>query len=104
MAIATTLVADSATTVYTSSGNSAVTYMTVTNYTGSAVAVDINLVPSGDSVGNINLIADGLEIAANDTYQIYAGGEKLLLENGDLISCTANTASSLNAVVSYTGI
>lgn len=104
MAIATTLVADSATTVYTSSGNSAVTYMTVTNFTGSAVAVDINLVPSGDSVGNVNLIADGLEIAANDTYQIYAGGEKLLLENGDLISCTANTASSLNAVVSYTAI
>lgn len=104
MAIATTLVADSATTVYTSSGNSAVTYVTFTNYTGSAVDVDINVVPSGGSVSNTNLVADALTIAANDTYQLYAGGEKLLLENGDLISATANTATSINCVVSYTAI
>ena len=104
MSITTQAVSNTATTVYTSSGNTAVRYMTVTNFTGSAVAVDINLVPSGDSVGNVNLIADALEIAANDTYQIYAGGEKILLENGDLISCTANTASALNAVVSFTTI
>lgn len=104
MSISTQAIGNTATTVYTSSGNSAVTYMTVTNFTGSAVAVDINLVPSGDSVGNVNLVADSLEIAANDTYQLYAGGEKLLLENGDFISCTANTAASLNAVISYTSI
>ena len=69
MSISTTQVGNTATTVYTSSGNTAVTYMTFTNYTGSAVALDINIVPSGDSVGNVNLVADSLEIAANDTYQ-----------------------------------
>jgi hypothetical protein len=104
MAISTTQVNDSATTVYTSSNNSAVTYVTFTNYTASAVAVDINVVPSGDSVGNVNLVADSLEIAANDTYQLYASGEKLLLENGDFISATANTATAINCVVSYTAI
>ena len=104
MSISTQQVGNTATTVYTSSGNSAITYMTFTNYTASAVAVDINVVPSGDSVGNVNLIADSLEIAANDTYQIYASGEKLLLENGDLVSATANTASAIGCVVSYTSI
>ena len=104
MSISTTQVNDSATTVYTSSGNTAVTYMTFTNYTGSAVALDINIVPSGDSVGNVNLVADSLEIAANDTYQLYAGGEKLLLENSDFVSATANTASAINCVISYTSI
>lgn len=44
MSITTQAVSNTATTVYTSSGNTAVTYMTVTNFTGSAVAVDINLV------------------------------------------------------------
>ena len=104
MAISTQQVGNTATTCYTSSGNSAVTYMTFTNYTGTAVALDINVVPNGDSVGNVNLVADSLEIAANDTYQLYAGGEKLLLENGDLISATANTASAVGCVVSYTTI
>jgi len=104
MSISTTQVNDSATTVYTSSGNTAVTYMTFTNYTASAVALDINVVPSGDSVGSVNLIADSLEVAANDTYQIYASGEKLLLENSDFISATANTASAIGCVVSYTSI
>jgi hypothetical protein len=104
MSISTTQVGNTATTVYTSSGNTAVTYMTFTNYTGSAVALDINIVPSGDSVGNVNLVADSLEIAANDTYQLYAGSEKLLFENSDFVSATANTASAINCVVSYTSI
>jgi len=104
MAISTNAVGNTATTVYTSSGNTAITYMTFTNHTASTVAIDINVVPSGDSVGNVNLIADSLDVAANDTYQIYASGEKLLLENGDFVSATCNTASALNCVVSYTSI
>jgi len=104
MAIETTDISNSATTIYTSSGNSAVTYCTITNVTGSAISCDIHVVPSGDSVGNINCVAKTLEIAATDTYQLYAGGEKLLLENSDFISVTANTAAGLHSVVSSTGI
>ena len=50
MAIVTTNVTNSATTIYTSSGNSAVTYATINNVTAGAISVDIHVVPSGDSV------------------------------------------------------
>ena len=104
MSLETNLIADSATTVYTSTGQSAVTYISITNYTASAVNVDINVLPSGEAVGDENLVASELTIDANDTYFFYGGGEKLLLDASDSISATANTASSLNCVVSYTEI
>jgi len=104
MAISATLVADSATTVYTSTNNSAITFISFTNYSVASVDLDINLVPSGGSVSNTNLLVDGLTIAANDTYQLYASSEKLLLANGDFISATANTVTSINCVASYTSI
>jgi hypothetical protein len=104
MAIQTVNVSNSATTVYTSTNNTAITYLALTNATAAAVEVDINIIPSGDSLGNINLVAKTLVIAATDSYQLYAGGEKLLLENGDTVQVTANAASGVNAVTSYTSI
>jgi hypothetical protein len=104
MALTTNLIADSATTVYTSSGTTALTYLSITNYTASAVDVDLHIVPSGDSAGDANLVAKELTIDAKDTFYFYGGGEKLLLDASDFISATANTATSLNCVVSYTTI
>lgn len=104
MAIQTTQVNNTATTVYTSSGNSAITYVSFTNYTGSAVNVDIHIVPNGDSVGNVNVVVKTLTIDATDTYFMYTSGEKLLLGNADSIVAVANTASAVNSIVSYTGI
>ena len=104
MSLETNLIADSATTVYTSTGQSAVTYISITNYTASAVDVDLHIVPSGDSAGDANLVAKELTIDAKDTFYFYGGGEKLLLDASDFISATANTATSLNCVVSYTTI
>lgn len=104
MAINTTLVGNTATTIYTSSGDSALTLVSFTNYTGSSVELDVHVVPDGDSVGNVNAIVKSLVIDATDTYFLYASGEKLLLGNADTIVATANTAASVNAIVSYTGI
>lgn len=104
MAIQTTQVGNTATTVYTSSGNSAVTYVSLTNYTGSAVDIDLHIVPNGDSVGNVNTVVKTLTVDATDTFYFYGGGEKLLLGNADTIVATANTATSINAVISYTNI
>jgi len=50
------------------------------------------------------LIAKTLSISATDSYQLYSGGEKLLLENGDIVQVTANVASGVNAVTSFTSI
>ena len=104
MAIQTTEVVNSDTTVYTSSDNSAITYAAFTNYTGATISIDIHIVPSGDRVGNVNCVAKSLEITSTDTYQLYAGGEKLLLSNNDFISAVANVATGVNSVISYTGI
>ena len=43
MAIQTVNVSNSATTVYTSTNNTAITYLALTNATAAAVEVDINL-------------------------------------------------------------
>jgi len=45
-----------------------------------------------------------LEIQAGDTYQVYAGGERLVLSNGDAIQASANANNRLNVVVSYAEI
>jgi len=104
MAITSTLVADSATTVYTSTNNSAITWLSFTNYGGATVTISVNIVPNGGSASDTNIVVDELEIASKDTYQWYAGGEKILLEDDDFVSALSNTASSISCTVSYTAI
>lgn len=104
MAVVTANVTTSDTTVYTSSGNSAVTFSTLTNYSGSSVTVDVHVVPNGDAVGNLNLIIANLSITSTDTHQLYASGEKLLLENGDTIVVSADADNAIASVTSYTAV
>jgi hypothetical protein len=112
MAIQTSNVANIATTVYTSSGNSVVTFLSLTNYAANTVAANVHVVPNnGGSVGTANvqnLAIVSLDITSNgtstgDTYQFYVGNEKLVLANNDTIQVVANVDNSINAIVSYTG-
>lgn len=104
MTIAVTAVSNSLTTVYTSTNNTAITYLQLTNSSGGAITVDIHVIPNGGTAGTTNLIAKTLSISATDSYQLYSGGEKLLFENGDFIQVVASAASGINAVVSSTAI
>ena len=104
MTIAVTAVTNSLTTVYTSTNNTAITYLNVTNSSGGAITVDIHVIPSGSTASTTNLVAKTLSISATDSYQLYSGGEKLLFENGDFIQIVASSASGINAVVSSTAI
>ena len=104
MTIQTTAVSNSATTVYSSTNNTAVTYMQLTNSSAGALTVDIHVIPNGDSLGTTNLVAKTLSISATDSYQLYTGGEKLLLANGDTVQVTASAATGINAIVSFTAI
>jgi hypothetical protein len=90
--------------VYTSTGNSAITFMSLCNYSGANVTANVHVVPDGGTAGNVNLVLSGLEITAADTYQFYAGGEKLLFGNGDSIQVQASANSAVTAVVSSTAI
>lgn len=104
MPIATGNVTTSAAAVYTSSGNTAITFLSLCNYSAGNITANVFAVPNGDTAGNLNVVLSTIEIAAGDTYQLYAGGEKLLLSNGDTVQANANADNSLNTVTSYTTI
>lgn len=104
MSTTSSLVTNSAANVYASTGNTAITWLSINNYSASNVTANVHVVPGGGSANAQNQILTNLEIAAGDTYQLYAAGEKLLLENNTAIQAVANANSSLNIVVSYTTI
>ena len=104
MSIAIANIGTSATNVYVSGSNTAVTFLSLCNYSAGNVVANVFVVPSGNTAGNTNIVLSEIEIAAGDTYQFYAGGEKLLLSTGDYIVANANVGSSITTVASYTTI
>lgn len=103
-AISTAAITTAGNIAYASTGNSAVTFMTLCNYSSSNVTANVYVVPSGDTIGDTNIIIANLPLAAYDTYQLYQAAEKVLLANGDSIQVSANANSSVTTVVTYTGI
>jgi len=108
MAIETANVTTAVGNVYVSSGNTAVTFLSLCNTGASNVTANVHVVPSGDAADATNLHLIGLEITASgantgDTYQLYSGGEKLLLGNGDSIQASSS-ANTVTAITSYTSI
>lgn len=104
MSILTANVTTSIANAYVSSGNTAVTFLSLANYSLSNVTANVYVVPSGDSVGNLNIVVANIQISTQDTYQFYAGNEKLVLDNDDSIQIDASADNSIAAVVSYTSI
>jgi hypothetical protein len=108
MTIQVTNVTTAGNTVYTSSGNTAITFLSICNYGNADVTTNLYVVPSGGTAGNTNIVLGELLLTASgngvgDTYQLYAGGEKLLLGNGDFVSIISN-ANTVTAVTSFTTI
>jgi hypothetical protein len=102
MALSQATLTGSASAVYTSSGNSAVTTMYLCNYSVSDRTVTIYLVPSAGTAGNSNIIYKEVPIAAGDTYIIDT--ERLVLANGDSVQALASSTSSVTMTVSYVGV
>lgn len=101
MPIALGNVTTSSAAVYTSSGNTAVTFVSLCNYTAGNITANVYVVPSGDTASNLNTVLSSIQITANDTYQLYAGNEKLVLANGDTIQADANVDNAVATVTSY---
>ena len=104
MTIATITISTIANTVYTSSGNNAITSLTLCNYSSGNVTANVFVVPNGQSAGTTNIMFANLLITSQDTYQIYQAAEKLLLGNGDTIQANSSANSSVTVVTSYTSI
>jgi hypothetical protein len=103
MAITHQTLSTSATTVYTSSGNTAVTAMFFMNNNASARTLDLYVVPNGGTAGTTNQIVKSLSIDPADTYVVNI--EKIILANGDFIAATSSAdATSIFATISYVSI
>jgi hypothetical protein len=102
MPISTGNVTTAAANVYASSSNTVVTFLSLCNYSAANVTANVWVVPSGSSVGNLTAVIANISIAAGDTYQFYAGNEKLILSNNDSIRANASANNSITTVTSYT--
>ena len=91
-----------ATTVYTSSGTTAITCMFFMNDNVAARTLNVHVVQSGGSISNTNQIIKTITIDPADTYVINT--EKLVLSNGDTIQCTASVGSSIFPTISSVDI
>ena len=86
----------SQTTQYTASGLKAIIdKFTATNYSASAATISVNLVTSGDTAGNQNLIVKTKTLQAGETYTFpeIVGAS---LDAGGFISTIAGTGSAIN--------
>jgi hypothetical protein len=83
------------TTQYTAASVTAVIdTFKVTNTTGAAVAFSVNIVQSGGTASDANLLIDAKSIAAGETYTCpELTGE--VLQSGSFISTLAGSATSL---------
>tara|TARA_B100000029_G_C17388373_1_gene892459 strand:- start:293 stop:613 length:321 start_codon:yes stop_codon:yes gene_type:complete len=106
MSIETNLIAStssaSPTTVYTSTGESAVTTIFFCNTDSSSIDVTVWIVPSGDTLGDEHMIMKELTINATDTFAF--GSERILMGASDTIQAIAGTTNKVSVVISYTSI
>jgi hypothetical protein len=105
MTIATQVISNTVVgnTVYTSGGNTAITWLSLNNWGAANVTANVFVVPSSGSPTTSNQILYALPLASGDTYQLYAAGEKLLLGPGDFVQ-VISTANTVTAVTSFTSI
>ena len=89
----------SAQTVYTApaSTTSTVIGMTLANVSTGGVSADVQLVKSG---GTSFYLAKSAPVPLGGTFVVVGGEQKLVLETGDRIDVTSDTASSIDTIVS----
>jgi len=91
---------NSQTTQYTASGVTAIIdKFTATNYSASAATISVNLITSGGSAGNDNLIVKTKTLQPAETYTFPELVGHVLAPSG-FISTIAGTASAINIRVS----
>lgn len=107
MAITNTSIGTTSTTIYTSSGTSAITTVIICNTatydpnnpTTGLTYLSLHAVKSGNTAGTVNKIVNQLPIPAGETVNFDT--EKLVLDNGDfLVAYSASPANLVSTVSS----
>lgn len=101
MSITTANITTDGGNIYTSTGNTVVTWLSICNTTAGNITANVHVLASGATANAMNTIISNVLITVGDTYQVYSGNEKILLDNGGAIYAIAN-ANALSAVTSYT--
>lgn len=103
MAITNTRITSTGTTtVFTASGQQAITVMYLTNTSGSTITIDVYAVKNGATPTTSNCIYYQLQLTANDTYVVST--EKLILDNGDYMVVQASVSNSITVTVSSVSV
>ena len=102
MSIVSANVTTSVSPVYTSTGNTVLTFLSLCNYSVANVTANVYVVPNGGTIDNSTVVLANLVIPSEDTYQFYVGNEKLIFSNGDSIQVNASGNSAITAISSYT--
>ena len=110
MAIQSTAIGTSNTTLYTSSGNTAVTCIWVCNTatydplnpTTGLTYLDLHFVKTGDGITTTNLIVNQLPVPAGET--VTFDTEKIILDHGDRVIASSAAPANLVATVSTLGV
>lgn len=97
MAITNTAILATDTTIYSSTGNNAITTIIVCNTGATERALTLHAVPSGGSVSATNMIVNALAIPGGETVSF--DQEKFVLGNGDAIVAVGSD-TGLSATVS----
>lgn len=103
MAITNTRITSTGTTtVFTASGQQAITVLYLTNTSGSTITLDVYAVKNGSTPTTSNCIYYQLQLTANDTYVVST--EKLILDSGDYMVVQASAANSITVTVSSVAV
>ena len=94
--IQSVVVTGSDASIYTSPANTAtiVDQFTATNTDSSNHTLNVNIIPSGGSVGSGNLVISAITVNANSTLGLTAL-QNQILNAGDIISVKASAASDI---------
>jgi hypothetical protein len=101
MAITNTVLNTTATTIYQSVGNTAITSAYLCNTTAGITSFSLYLVPNGQVASNNNIVYYNVELAPTDTYVMDV--EKIILSNGDTIQANTTVNLSVTTTVSHVG-
>jgi hypothetical protein len=92
------------TTQYTSTGiTTIIDKFTATNYSATAATLSVNLVTSGDTASNANLITKAKTLQPSEVYT-FPELVGQVLSSGGFISTLAGTATSINIRASGRGV
>jgi len=102
MSIINSNVTTVASSIYTSTNNSATTVIHFCNYTNNGATANVWLVPNGKQANASTIVYSNVALTAQNT--LVVDTEKIILANGDSIYANVSANLSVTATVSYIGI